>query len=69
MENCLAKQNENPISYTEGRHVQYDMKCSYKVHECFYVFDCKPQGSGGYKCDKKAHFYDYIGICCYPVCS
>lgn len=65
---CMRKQNENRKGYSNGIHVEYDMKCSYKAHSCYYVFTCKPKGGGGYACSQDAHFLDYTGLCCYPIC-
>lgn len=65
---CMRKQNENRKGYSNGIHVEYDMKCSYKTHSCYYVFTCKPKGGGGYACSQDAHFLDYTGLCCYPIC-
>lgn len=70
MEMCLAKQNDAKIVH--DKHVKYKMQCSYETHSCFYVVDCKPgvdkNGKPVYQCDQKAHFIDYLGICCYPKC-
>ena len=66
--NCMNKQNKIKISYSEGVHVEYDLNCTYKTYNCFYVYTCKPSSKGGYACSQDAHFLDYTGICCYPIC-
>ena len=65
---CIEKQNRLRVSKQIGTRVDYDMKCSYKNHLCFYVFTCKPKGDGGYECSEDAHFINYTGLCCYPIC-
>ncbi|KAJ7323434.1 hypothetical protein OS493_031633 [Desmophyllum pertusum] len=56
---CVEEQNKN-----SALHLKFDWTCTYETHHCFYVFDCKPMGQGGYNCTKKAHFIDFLGICC-----
>lgn len=65
---CMAKQNGNRKGYWNGIHVEYDMNCTYKTYSCFYVYTCKPKGGGGYACSQDAHFINYTGLCCYPIC-
>nr|XP_058949740.1 uncharacterized protein LOC131777456 [Pocillopora verrucosa] len=65
---CLVKQNGNRKGYLDGTHVAYDLKCTYETYTCFYVYTCKPKSGGGYECSEDAHFINYTGICCYPIC-
>jgi len=63
---CLSKKNE--IHRKSRTHVNFNLKCSYETHSCFYVVDCYPVGQGGYECEKIDHFVDYLGYCCNFVC-
>ena len=65
---CMANQNGNRDAYWNGFHVEFDLNCTYKTYSCFYVYTCKPKGVGGYECSQDAHFLDYTGLCCYPIC-
>ena len=65
---CMAKQNRNRNGYSHGNPVEFDMNCTYKSYNCFYVYTCKPKGGGGYECSQTTHFINYTGICCYPIC-
>ena len=38
---CMRKQNENRKGYSNGIHVEYDMKCSYMTHS-YVVITCLP---------------------------
>ena len=64
----MEKQNGNRVSQSEGVPVKYDLTCNYEFKKCFYVFTCQPVGGGGYECLEEAHFIDYTGICCVPIC-
>ena len=65
---CLVKQNGNRKGYLDGTHVAYDLKCTYETYSCFYVYTCKPKIGGYYACSQDAHFINYTGLCCYPIC-
>lgn len=65
---CMEKQNGNRLNYNTGVHVEFDVSCTYKTHDCFYVYTCKPKGGGDYECSQEAHFLQYTGICCVPIC-
>ena len=62
---CIAKHNRNIM---DGIHVEYDLNCFYETNNRFYVYTCKPNSEGGYECSQDAHFLDYTGLCCYPIC-
>ena len=64
----INKQNEGRTGYSKGVHVEYDLNCTYKTYNCFYVYTCKPNSMGDYECSQDAHFLDYTGLCCYPIC-
>ena len=66
--NVWKKKNRKQINYTNGVHVQFDVTCTYRTHDCFYVYTCKPKGGGDYECSQEAHFLQYTGICCVPIC-
>ena len=65
---CIKKQNGNRDDYFHGNEVQYNLNCTYSTHDCFYVYTCKPKGANSYTCSQDAHFLDYTGICCHPIC-
>lgn len=65
---CMEKQNKQRNGYWNGVPSKFDMECTYETFSCFYVYTCKPKGGNKYYCDQEAHFLNYAGLCCKPIC-
>ena len=65
---CIRKLNADRGWYLQGYYVLYDMNCTFKTKSGFYMYTCKPKGGDGYACSQDAHFLNYTGLCCYPIC-
>ncbi|KAJ7323435.1 hypothetical protein OS493_031634 [Desmophyllum pertusum] len=63
---CSAKQRQAKAE--TGQQLHFKMKCTYKTRSCFYVYDCTALGQGDVDCTYKAHYIDFLGFCCYPIC-